>query len=264
MNRLSIEKQSKVISCLVEGLSIRSTVRITGVAKNTITKLLVDIGEVSETFQRNNLHSLNCKVIQCDEIWAFCHTKAKNVKESYSQKGSVWTWIGIDVESKLVPYWYVGSRHRFHAKWFMRQLAQRFNNRVQISTDGLVSYTEAIDFGFEDKEIDFAIYKKIYSKNRCVGAEKIIVSGKPDINKISTSLCERQNLTMRMGMRRFTRKTNAFSKKFYNHRMAVALHFMYYNFCRIHQTIKTTPAIAAGVANHVWKIEDIISLSRNS
>lgn len=260
MNRLSKEKQAYVIHCLLEGMSIRSTVRLTGVAKNTITKLLVNVGNACWIYQKKNLQNLKCTIIQCDEIWSFCHTKEKNKILSDDEKGSVWTWVGICAETKLVPYWHVGSHHRYHGMWFMRMLANRLDLTAQITTDGLPSYPEAVDFGFKNKDVNYGIYEKQYSGSRCVGIVSKPHYGNPEIKLISTSFSERQNLTMRMSMRRFTRKTNAFSKKLENHKAAIALYFMWYNFIRVHETIKTTPAIAAGVENKIWSFKDIIDL----
>jgi len=272
MNRLTQEKQRQVISALVEGNSIRATVRMTGVAKNTIIKLLAEVGKACADYQDKVFRNLTCKRIQCDEIWSFCYAKEKNVpedKKGYFGFGDVWTFTAICAESKLVPSWYIGRRDGANATTFMKDLAGRLKNKVQLTTDGHKMYLEAVENAF-GSEIDFSqlikIYgtsedsEKRYSPAKCIGAEKIKIQGNPDYKNISTSYVERQNLTMRMNMRRFTRLTNAFSKKAENLGHAVALHFMYYNFCRIHQTLRVTPAMEAKVTDHVWEIEDILSL----
>ena len=273
MNRLSVEKRVQAIRCLVEGNSIRSTVRITGVAKNTIAKLLVDVGKACSDYQDKHLRNLNCECLQCDEIWSFCYAKKKNVPDKYKGQfgyGDVWTWTAIDAKTKLVPSWIVGDRSAETAKTFMDDLASRLNNRVQLTTDGHSVYLEAVEDSF-GSEIDYAMLIKIYGSNpegeKRYSPAKIkeirteIISGRPKRKHISTSYVERQNLTMRMCMRRFTRLTNAFSKKVENHTHAIALHFMYYNFCRIHKTLRVTPAMEAKVADRLWDIEDMVKLS---
>ncbi len=275
MNKLSREDRVRVVASLVEGNSIRSTVRMTGVAKNTIVKLLEEIGSVCAEYQDKTLRNLKCKQIQCDEIWSFCYAKQKNVPEDKKGQfgfGDVWTWTALDPESKLIVSWYVGLRNAEHGKVFMNDLASRLSNRVQLTSDGLHAYLEAVDEAF-GSNIDYAMLIKIYgaenpresrySPPQCIGARRQSLVGKPARQNISTSLVERQNLTMRMGMRRFTRLTNGFSKKVQNLEYAVALHFMYYNFCRIHQTTRITPAMAAGVTTKLWNIEDIIKLLEN-
>lgn len=273
MNTLSAEKRIQVISALVEGNSIRSTVRMTGVAKNTVTKLLVDIGHACEAYQDKTLRNLTCTRLQVDEIWAFCHAKEKNVApehEGILGYGDVWTFTAIDAETKLIPTWLVGERDGWWATAFMRDLASRLTHAVQLTTDGHKMYLTAVwdAFGIE---IDYAqlikLYEsdsegeKRYSPARCISTEKRRITGQPDQAHISTSFVERQNLTMRMSMRRFTRLTNAFSKKLENLECAVALHFMHYNFARPHQTLKgKTPAMVAGVSNHVWSIGEIVEL----
>jgi IS1 family transposase len=272
MNKLSRDKRVQVISALVEGNSIRSTVRMTGVAKNTIVKLLEEIGFVCAEYQDKALRNLTCKRVQCDEIWSFCYAKQKDVptdKEGQFGFGDTWTWTAIDPESKLVISWLVGLRDTEHAKVFMSDLAERLVHRVQLTTDSLKAYLEAVDQPF-GADIDYAMLIKLYgpenagggrySPPKCIGARRQSIVGKPAKQNVSTSMVERQNLTMRMGMRRFTRLTNGFSKKVQNLEYAVALHFMYYNFCRIHQTLRITPAMAAGVTERLWNIEDIINL----
>jgi IS1 family transposase len=272
MNRLNHEKQKQVIAALVEGTSIRATCRMTGVAKNTVVKLLVDLGKACSGYQDRAFQNLPCKHIQCDEIWSFCYAKEKNVpndKKGHFGYGDVWTFTAICADSKLVPSWYVGRRDLTCATEFMKDLASRLKNRVQLTTDGLKVYLEAVEDAF-GVDIDFSQLVKIYGHNpesevrysppECIGTEVNNIAGNPKPEHVSTSYVERQNLTMRMGMRRFTRLTNGFSKKVQNLVAAVSLHFMYYNFCRIHQTLRVTPAMEAGVADHVWGIEEILSL----
>jgi IS1 family transposase len=272
MNRLDKKKQTQIIAALVEGNSIRATCRMTGAAKGTVLKLLADIGKVCSEYQDKALKDLPCKNIQCDEIWSFCYAKEKNVpedKQGHFGYGDVWTFTAICADTKLVPTWHIGRRDLLEATIFMKDLAGRLKNKVQLTTDGHKMYLEAVESAF-GYEIDFSQLIKIYGKPiesetryspaQCMGAEKKAISGNPDMNKTSTSYVERQNLTMRMSMRRFTRLTNAFSKKLENLAHAVALHFMYYNFCRIHQSLRITPAMAAGVTDHVWGIEDIVKL----
>ncbi len=268
-----MKRQAQVIAALVEGNSIRSTVRMTGVAKNTIVKLLADVGKACADYQDKTLRNLPCKKIQCDEIWSFCYAKEKNVPEDKKGRfgyGDVWTWTAIDADTKLIPSWLVADRSGCAATEFIKDLAERLTNRVQLTTDGHKAYLNAVEDAF-GSQIDYAMLVKLYGKSpetsetryspaKCTGALKVPVSGKPDTKQISTSYVERQNLTMRMSMRRFTRLTNGFSKKVENHVHALSLYFMYYNFCRIHQTLRITPAMAAGVTDHVWEIAEIIAL----
>jgi IS1 family transposase len=272
MNKLSRDKQARVVSALVEGNSIRATVRMTGVAKNTVVKLLADLGLACAEYQDKVFHNLPCKRIQCDEIWSFCYAKEKNVPKDKRGKfgyGDVWTFTAICADTKLVPSWHIGRRDIGDAITFMKDLAGRLSNRVQLTTDGHKMYLEAVENAFGG-DIDFSqlikIYgqtiegQKRYSPAQCIGTMKTKISGDPDAEKVSTSYVERQNLTMRMGMRRFTRLTNAFSKKVENLFYAVALHFMYYNFCRVHQTLRVTPAMEAKVTDHAWGTEEVIGL----
>jgi IS1 family transposase len=276
MNRLSTDKRAQILSALVEGNSIRATVRMTGVAKNTITKLLADVGYACTDYQDKTFRDLPCTTFECDEIWAYCYAKQKNVPEEHRGTfgyGDVWTWTAICADTKLVPSWLVGERTPWDAYAFMSDLARRVNHRVQITTDGLSVYVPATRRAFKDR-VDFAMLQKIYGEDRqaekrysppvCIGTEREIIKGNPDPAKISTSYVERQNLTMRMGMRRFTRLTNAFSKKIENLAWAVSLHFAYYNLARPHKTLSkpypTTPAMAAGVADHVWTVREIAEL----
>jgi IS1 family transposase len=273
MNRLDPKRQAQVIAALVEGNSIRSTVRMTGVAKNTVVKLLIEIGAACSNYQDKAFHNLKCRRVQCDEIWSFVGCKQKNATAEKAERdgycGDVWTWTAIDADTKLVPCWMVGGRDALTAKHFVDDLASRLSSRIQLTTDGHKLYLNAVEHAFEGF-IDYAMLIKLfgdapegekrYSPAQCTGIEKKTISGTPDPKHVSTSYVERQNLTMRMSMRRFTRLTNAFSKKVENHVAAIALHFMYYNFCRIHQTLRVTPAMAAGVTGKLWEIRDIVAL----
>jgi IS1 family transposase len=271
MNKLSPEKQAAIVSALVEGNSISSIVRMTGVSKVTILKLLAALGPACADYQDRTLRGLKCKRIQCDEIWQFCYAKEKNVPEEKRGEfgyGDVWTRIAMDADTKLIPSFTLGNRDGQTARVLIQDLAERLTNRVQLTTDGHRAYLQAVEETF-GADIDYAMLSKIYASTQeetryspaqCIGCEVKRISGKPDPAHISTSFVERQNLTMRMGMRRFTRLTNAFSKKVENHAYQVALHFMYYNFARIHQTIRCTPAMEAGVSDHVWSLEEIAAL----
>lgn len=272
MNQMKAERRAQVVRCLVEGNSIRATVRMTGAAKNTVVKLLCDIGAACSRYQDLHLRDLTCKRVQVDEIWSFVGMKEKNVPEEKLGQfgyGDVWTWVGIDADSKLVASWYIGMRDAGSGYDFMQDLASRLSNRVQLTSDGHRVYLRAVVDAF-GTDIDYAMLvktygndfegEKRYSPAVCTGCKKAAMIGNPDEQFVSTSYVERQNLTMRMNMRRFTRLTNAFSKKLENHEHAVALHFMHYNFVRVHQTLKTTPAVAAGVADHVWAIDELVGL----
>jgi IS1 family transposase len=279
MNRLDIHERAAIIRCLVEGNSIRSTGRMTGFARNTITTLLVNVGRAAAEFQDETLRNLPCRRIECDEIWAFCYAKAKNVPERFQGRfgyGDVWTWTAIDPETKLVPTWMVGGRDEWTARAFIADLGSRMANRVQITTDGHRPYLDAIEQEF-GREVDYAQLIKTYGVQKSedgspaarryspqvvTGVEVRPVSGDPDPAHISTSMVERQNLHMRMSMRRFTRLTNAFSKKVENHAAMVSLHFLYYNFARPHSSLgkNTTPAMAAGISDHVWTVQEIAAL----
>jgi IS1 family transposase len=265
-------KRVAVVAALVEGNSIRSTVRMTGVAKNTVTKLLVGLGAVCARYQDEHMRNLPCRRLQCDEIWSYVGAKDKNVPEEKRGRfgvGSVWTWTAIDAETKLCASWLVSGRDAGAAFEFMYDLASRLRYRVQLTTDGHSAYLQAVEGAF-GMDVDYAQLVKIYgadpegekrySPAKCLGTKCDVMQGDPDPKHISTSYVERQNLTMRMSMRRFTRLTNAFSKKVENHAAAVALYFMYYNFGRVHQTLRITPAMAAGIADHVWNVEEIVSL----
>ncbi len=274
MNRLSTKKRAQIIGCLVEGNSIRATVRMTGAAKNTITKLLVDLGEACTEYQDGALQHLPCKVVEADEIWSFCYAKNKNVPEQFKGTpgyGDVWTFTAVCADTKLVPSWLVGERTRDDAEVFLTDLASRMVGRIQLSTDGHRIYEGTVGPSF-GREVDWAQIQKIYASGEvgkyspaiCTGTKRRVLKGDPDPDRISTSYVERQNLTMRMGMRRFTRLTNGFSRKIENLAHAVSLHFMHYNFARPHQSLKEryprTPAMAAGVADHVWSLEEIAAL----
>jgi len=272
MNKLNTDKQSQVIASLVEGNSIRATCRITGVAKGTVLKLLAEVGTVCSEYQDRMFRNLTCKRIQCDEIWSFCYAKEKNVPKGKKGKfgyGDIWTFTAICADTKLVPSWYIGRRDLECATIFLSDLASRLTSRVQLTTDGHAMYLEAVEAAF-GKDIDFSqlikLYgqtpegQKRYSPPQCIGTIRNKIMGDPDARHVSTSFIERNNLTMRMNMRRFTRLTNGFSKKIENLNHAVALHFMYYNFCRIHQSLRVTPAMAAKVTDHAWEIGEILSL----
>jgi IS1 family transposase len=277
MYQLSTERRAAIVRALVEGSSIRATCRMTAAAKNTVTKLLVELGDACTAYQDQVLRNLSCQRIQCDEIWSYVGAKQRQVWGGTQAYGNAWTWTAMDPDTKLIVCWHVGGRNIMDARPFIFDLKKRLANRVQITTDGHYSYQTAIEQAFGG-DVDFAVLLKSYSATNagpgrysppvCTGAEKVRQWGNPDPDHVSTSMVERQNLTMRMGMRRFTRLTNAFSKKIENHIAAVALHFMHYNFCRPHTTLTqahphhypTTPAMAAGVADHVWSVEEVCGL----
>ncbi len=275
MNRLDRKRQVQILNALVEGASLRSASRQADVSINTVTKLLVDVGVACRKYQDETFKNLTCKRLQCDEIWSFVYAKDKNVPKKLRRKfgfGDVWTWTALDADSKLIPCWYIGTRDTSSAYHFMRDLAGRLANRVQLTTDGHRAYLEAVEGAFGG-DIDYAMLQKIYgtekpegevrySPAQCMGAKRAVITGKPDFDHVSTSYSERQNLSMRMGMRRFTRLTNGFSKKIQNHAHAIALYFMHYNFVRIHKTLRVTPAMAAGVTSKLWTLEDILDLVR--
>ena len=273
MNRLGIERRGQIISCLTEGMSIRASVRVTGAAKNTVTKLLVDLGQACAAYQDETLRNLDCKTIEADEIWSFCYAKQKNVPEDFKGTpgyGDVWTWVALDADTKLVPSWLVGERTLADAYTFIHDLQSRLRGPIQLTTDGLNLYLTVVDSLMRDR-VDFAVLHKLYgstpedqrrySPARCIGVEGRVVMGNPDPDMISTSYVERQNLTMRMGMRRFTQLTNGFSKKIENLTHAVSLHYMHHNFARKHKSLRgATPAMAAGVADFPWTVWDIAGL----
>lgn len=273
MNRMSLAQRAQILGFFVEGMSLRAASRLADCSINTVTKLLVDVGMACAEFQDKALRNLPCRRVQCDEIWSFVGSKQKNVPAEHQGEfgwGDVWTWTAIDADTKLVASWMVGSRNWESAREFIDDLASRLANRVQLTTDGHHAYVQAVERTFGG-QIDYAQLIKVYgdapkgperkySAADFVTAEKKRVSGNPDMAHVSTSYVERQNLTMRMSCRRFTRLTNAFSKKVENHAHAVALHFMYYNFGRIHKTLRVTPAMEAGVSTHVWSLEEIAAL----
>ncbi len=276
MNRLSTAKRAAILGMLVEGNSLRATTRLAGVSINTVSKLLMDIGAACAEYQDRALRDLPCKTIEADEIWSFVYSKQRNVPEDLKGVlgvGDVWTWTALDADSKLIVCWYVGGRQVEDAEAFMLDLSDHLLDRIQLTTDGHTAYPNAVGLAFRHN-IDFAQLIKQYASPRegqaryspavCTGVRVHVDRGKPDPAKISTSYVERQNLTMRMGMRRFTRLTNGFSKKLDNHMAAIALHFMHYNFARPHKSLADlyprTPAMAAGVADHVWTLTEIAGL----
>jgi IS1 family transposase len=268
MNKLPLETRVQILSMLCEGSSMRSVSRITSVSINTVSKLLIDAGLACAAFHDKTVRGITSKAVQCDEIWSFSYAKQKNVKFAKAAPeaaGDVWTWTAIDADSKLVISWHIGDRSQHTGISFMGDLKARLANKVQLSTDGHKAYLRAV--AEVDLDADYAMLIKIfandyagagrYSPPKCVGTQTQVIKGNPDPDLINTSFAERQNLTMRMSMRRFTRLTNAFSKKFENHCHAVALYSVWYNFCRVHKTLGATPAMAAGLADKVLKVEDV-------
>ena len=272
MNKLDPKTRAQIITLLCEGMAIRAITRVTGASKNTIAKLLADVGQACAAYHDQHVRGLTSKRIQMDEIWSFVYAKKANVKRAKNappEAGDAWTWTAIDADSKLLVSFLVGDRTTDSAVRFVDDLRSRLSNRVQLTSDGHRAYLEAVDTAFGD-DVDYAMLHKIYASEPagekryspavCVGAQKRKITGDPDDQHISTSFAERQNLTMRMHMRRFTRLTNAFSKKIENHTAAVALHTMFYNFVRVHQTLKITPAMAAGVTDRLWEISDLVKV----
>lgn len=276
MNRLDTKKQAQVVNALVEGNSIRATVRMTGVAKNTVAKLLLELGDACSEYLNKALVNLSCQRVQCDEIWSFMAAKQANVTPEILERspyaGDLWTWVAMDADTKLVVNYCVGKRDWQTAKHFVDGLAARMANRIQLTTDGNRLYLFAVNSAFKG-DIDYGMLIKRYSPQylgedgprryspaKCVGCERSARVGDPDPEHISTSLIERQNLTMRMQMRRYTRLTNGYSKKIENHVASLAIHYMHYNFVRIHHSLRVTPAMAAGVTDRLWSIEDLLSL----
>jgi IS1 family transposase len=273
MNKLDAKARAQILHLLCEGSSIRAVTRLTGASKNTVTKLLIDAGRACAEYHDDHVRDLTTKRVQVDEIWSFTYAKQKNVATAKRQDmayGDTWTWTAIDADSKLMISWLVGGRDSDYAMAFMQDLKSRLANRVQLTSDGLKVYLQAVEAAFGD-DVDYAQLVKIYgaspessqgrySPAECIGAEKEAITGKPDPKHINTSFAERQNLNMRMHMRRFTRLTNAFSKKVENHALAVALFTTYYNFVRIHKTLRVTPAMAAGVTDRLWDVSDIVSV----
>ena len=272
MNKLPPEKRAQALQMMAEGVSLRAITRLTGISRTTLLKLLEDAGEAFSEYQDRVLVNLPCKRVQVDEAWAFCYAKQKNVpsaKAAPEGAGDIWTWVGIDADTKLVASWYVGARDSEAAMMFMDDLAPRLASRVQLTSDGHKPYLEAIEGAFGG-DIDYAMLVKVYgaapegqrrySPAICTGARKYRVEGNPDPKHVSTSYVERQNLNIRMGNRRMTRLTNAFSKKAENHTHMMAVYFMHYNFVRIHQTLKITPAMAAGVTPKLWGMSDMVAV----
>jgi IS1 family transposase len=275
MNKLSREERSRVINCLIEGCSIRSTVRMTGIAKKTVMRLLSEVGNVCARYQDEVFRNLPCKRIQVDELWAFVYCKEKNITakiaETNPKAGDVWLWVAMDADTKLVPSWLLGGRDAGYAFQFISDLAGRLANRIQLTSDGHKAYLSAVEDVF-GMDVDYAMLVKLYgdsgaegpekrySPGECLHARKEAMIGNPDINHVSTSFVERQNLSCRMMMRRYTRLTNAFSKKLENHSAAVALNYFAYNFLRIHSSLRCTPAMAAGVTKKLWEVSDLVTL----
>lgn len=270
MNKLPTAKRVQILHMLVEGSSMRSISRVVGCSINTVTKLLVDAGNTCAEFHDATVRNLGCERIECDEIWSFCYAKQKNVPEhKVGEAGDIWTWTAIEAKSKLICGWLVGDRNADTAYIFMQDLASRVAGRVQLTTDGLNVYPGAIEDAF-GADIDYAMLVKLYgtdpeserrySPPQCIGTNKTVIQGNPNPKYICTSYVERQNLTMRMSMRRFTRLTNAFSKKIENHAHALALYFVFYNFCRIHKSFRVTPAMEAGLVGTPMSLEDIVRL----
>jgi IS1 family transposase len=272
MNKLDASVRAQILRCLVEGNSIRATARLCQVEKRTVTRLMIDAGRACQAYQNQVLCDLPCKRVQVDEIWSFTYAKQKNVptaKAAPEHAGDTWTWTAICADTKLAINWLVGERNAVYAHAFIHDVWERLAGRVQLTSDGFAPYRDAVEqvFGID---VDYAMLvksygaspegEKRYSPAECIGAKKVPMQGNPDLKHVSTSFVERQNLTMRMAMRRFTRLTNAFSKKIENHAYAVSLHFMHYNFCRIHQTLRVTPAMAANVTNRLWTADDIVAL----
>jgi IS1 family transposase len=276
MNRLSIPERARIIAALVEGNSLRSTSRLCDVAFNTVLKLVPEVGIACADYHDAHVRNVRAKRIQCDEIWQFVGAKQKNATPEQKAEGwgDVWTWTAIDADTKLCISYMVGGRDSGWAFDFMQDVARRVRGRVQLTTDGHKPYLEAVENAF-GMDVDFAVLHKIYgaassedhrrySPATCIGSDMKTIMGNPDPAHVSTSYVERQNLTMRMSMRRFTRLTNAFSKKIDNHAYAVSLHFMHYNFCRVHKTLRVTPAMEAGLSDHAWSLEELAGLLENA
>ena len=276
MNTLSIEKRTQILSILVEGGGINAACRITGVSKNAVLRLLAHVGSACASYQDRVMRNLKCKRIEADEAWSFVGMKQKNVPEELRGTlgfGDVFVWVGIDADWKLIPCWHVGTRGAESAYDFIHDLASRMASRIQLTTDGHKAYLVAVEDAF-GADIDYAMLVKMYgmlgqtkedarrySPVECTGIKKERITGNPDMRKVSTSYVERSNLTMRMNMRRFTRLTNAFSKKLENHMHAISLNFMVYNFVKIHSTLRTSPAQAAGVDDHLWSMEEVVMMA---
>jgi IS1 family transposase len=273
MSRLTREDRARLLQMLCEGMSIRGASRATGASKNTIIKLLVDAGQASAAYQDRVLRNLPCKRVQVDEIWSFIHTRSQNLRAAMTQQpdaGDVWTWTALCADTKLMCSFFVGDRTTASSMPFIDDLQELLANGVQLTSDGHRSYVEAVDVHFGE-DVDYAMLVKLYGQPEpsatrayaaplCIGAKKTKINGNPDTKHISTSFVERHNLSMRMRIRHFGRLTNAHSKKIENHACAVALHCMYYNFVKLHQTLKTTPAMAAGVTSRLWEMADLVEM----
>jgi IS1 family transposase len=272
MNKLPNEKRAQLFACIAEGNSLRATSRLCDVAFNTVLKFFGDIGRACEAYQDQTFRGLTCKRVQLDELHSFVGARDKNATVEHKAKGlgDTWVWLGMDADTKLVPCWHVGKREFSDATEFVNDLASRLAHRAQISTDGHHAYLSAVENAFGD-EVDYGMVVKIFSKQsenaqgryappKVVGTKRTRITGSPDKAHISTSYIERLNLTLRMGNRRFTRLTSGYSKKMENHRLSLAISFFHYNFCRIHHTLRVTPAMEAGIANHVWELEEVIAL----
>ena len=273
MNKLSQKDRAQVLQMMAEGISLRAITRLTGISRTTLHKLLEDAGQAFSDYQDCTLVNLRCKRIQVDEVWAFCYAKQKNVptaKSAPEGAGDIWTWVGLDAENKLAVSWHVGGRDGDEAIIFMDDIAKRLANRVQLTSDGHKAYLEAVEGAF-GADIDYAQLIKIYgaapeeakgrySPSECTGTQKIKITGNPDQKHVSTSYVERQNLNIRMGNRRMTRLTNAFSKKADNHAHMMSIYFMHYNFVRIHKTLRITPAMASGVTSKLWEMSDMVQV----
>jgi IS1 family transposase len=272
MNKLPTEKRAQALQMMAEGISLRAMTRLTGISRTTLIKLLEDAGQAFSEYMDKALVNLPCKRLQVDEAWAFSYCKQKTVataKAAPAGAGDIWTWVALDADTKLVASFYVGNRDGEAALDFMTDLAPRLANRVQLTSDGHKAYLNAVEEAFGN-DVDYAQLVKIYgqapegqrrySPPECIGSQKHEVNGKPDRKHVSTSFVERQNLNIRMGNRRMTRLTNAFSKKAENHAHMMAIYFMHYNFVRIHQTLKITPAMAAGVTPKLWEMSDLVTV----
>ena len=273
MNKLTKTQRAQVLHLLCEGNSIRAVTRLTGISKTTVSKLVVDAGKACSWYQDRVFRNLDCKRVQVDEIWGFVGAKAKNADpelKAAGEQGDAWLWVATDADTKLVPSWLVGTRDAECANDFIADLAERLSHRIQLTSDGHKPYLEAVEGAF-GADVDYAMLVKSYGETsesakgryspaECTGAKKVPIEGKPDHKHISTSYAERNNLNIRMHSRRMTRLTNAFSKKMENHAHAMSLHFMYYNFVRIHKTLRTTPAMAAGVSKKLWEMSDVVDM----
>jgi IS1 family transposase len=264
MNRLPIEKQKQILRLVFEGMSIRGISRAVDATVKTVARLLVECGRGAQEYQEKHLISLPCKRVEVDEIWSFCHTKLKNCSPEKERKGGygdLWTWTAIDADSRFMIHWLVGNRDLHTGKRFMDGLSSKLSNRIQLSADGFNVYSSVADGSFKGGQVDFGVLMKRY-ENDTLSITKMSAIGNPNPEHISTSKVERQNLTIRMENRRFARRTNAHSKKVENHALSIALYFLYYNFGRIHTSLRTTPAMALGIADHVWEFEELLSLRK--